>query len=116
MIAALVVFLVVTVSWPLAAPLGRTAVTGATSEPTLATRSAARAGQAGGLTVILVVGVLLLGGVPVAALLATTVVGRRWMRVRRTRRARRRLDVQFPDVVDLFVVAVRAGLLPAIAI
>ena len=111
MIAALVVILVVAGSWRLTAPPTRAVVPAQASGRAPATRPIAIAALATGLAA----GALLLGGVPGVALLGAIVIGRRWQRVRRERGARRRVEALFPDVVDLFVVAVRAGLLPAMA-
>ena len=111
MIAALVVILVVAGSWRFTTPPSRTVVPTLASSRAQAPRPIAMPALATGLAA----GALLLAGIPGAALLGAIVVERRWRRVRRQRRARRRVEAQFPDVVDLFVVAVRAGLLPAMA-
>jgi pilus assembly protein TadC len=62
----------------------------------------------------------LLGGIlwpPLAALPAVAVVGRRrWLAARRRRRAREAVIAAWPDVVDLLVVAVGAGLTPTLAV
>ena len=115
MIAALVVILVVILvvagSWRFAAPHTRTVVPSLTSSGSAAARPMASPALAFGLAA----GAALLAGIPGAALLGAIVVAQRWQRIRRKRRAGRRVDALFPDVVDLFVVAVRAGLLPAMA-
>jgi tight adherence protein C len=111
MIAALVVILVVAGSWRLTAPSARTVVLDVSSSSAAAKWPIAMPAVATGLAA----GALVLGGVPGVALLGAIVIGRRWQRVRRERRARRRVEALFPDVIDLFVVAVRAGLLPAMA-
>jgi tight adherence protein C len=113
MIAALVVILVVAGSWRFTAPPARSVLPALA--PSHAATSRTIATPALAITIGLAAAALLLGGVPGLALLGAIVIGRRWQRVGRERRARRRVEALFPDVVDLFVVAVRAGLLPAMA-
>jgi tight adherence protein C len=74
----------------------------------------ARAGVAALLT-----GSVVLGAVwpPLAALPPLAAIGRRrWTNVRQQRRARNAVNVALPDVIDLLVVAVGAGLTPTLAI
>lgn len=108
--ATLVVTIVVAGAWRLAAVPSRGI------DPLPYGRSATRRSRAAlALPIVLGATAVPLGGLPVAALIAASVVAKRWRRMRHERRLRRRMDVLFPDVVDLFVVAVRAGLLPAMA-
>jgi tight adherence protein C len=74
----------------------------------------ARAGIAG-----LVVSSVLLGALwpPLAGLLPVVIVGRRrWAGARRRRRAREAISRALPDVIDLLVVAIGAGLTPTLAL
>ena len=74
----------------------------------------ARAGLAG-----LIVASTLLGLLwpPLAVVPVTATVGRRrWARARRRRRAREEIDAALPDVIDLLVVAIGAGLTPTLAV
>jgi tight adherence protein C len=93
-------------------------------EPTVAAvASAPAAGQSGRRRrvrlVVLAVSVLGLAAVapPLGALVLAAIVGRRWHR-RRVHQRRQLLAIRrgLPDVVDLLVVAVRAGLTPVLAL
>jgi len=67
----------------------------------------------------LVAGGLALGALwpPLAALPFVALAGRRrWIRARQQRRARHAVTTALPDTVDLLVVAIGAGLTPALAI
>ena len=63
-------------------------------------------------------GVVAIVASPVVSIAAAIggVVWHRWVRARREQRARREISTHFPDALDLLVLSIRAGYLPAQAV